>query len=431
MKKTLKITAITLVCALALSSLAALGSSIAKQVDIYFRNIVININGDDIQPKNADGETVEPFIYDGTVYLPVRAVAEAVGMDVSWDDKTSTVTLKDKVQDGTDVTEDVPEKDEKLYNGVEFYNDIEAKLEKVMPKEELDKEVLMNIEGVPFSAAAVRYAVLASASYHENPEDEETKKIIEQEIKDYFLLNAAVVLKAKELGVDVSDEKFNKDYASVYNEMKASYGDSFKEIIETYTFQTTYYYFLNQYFNGLYNEIFAKVMEDDAFSQTVKAKTLAELENAKTPYIRAKHLLVAFGENDSDVEKKEKFDKATELYERAKKGEHFDALIKEYGEDPGMTVNAGGYYFTTGEMVKPFEDTAFALKEGEISQPVETDFGYHIIQRLPLDDDAIKSTQQYWQTGSQLLDDILRQQTKELEIYYASNYEERCADFKK
>lgn len=71
---------------------------------------------------------------------------------------------------------------------------------------------------------------------------------------------------------------------------------------------------------------------------------------------------------------------ADEVLKKAKSGEDFDALMKEYNEDPGETEN--GYTFGKGEMVKEFENAAFALKCNEISDIVETQYGYHIIKRI-------------------------------------------------
>ena len=102
-------------------------------------------------------------------------------------------------------------------------------------------------------------------------------------------------------------------------------------------------------------------------------KNSPELEkNYKENYICAKHILVA----DEAL--------ANELLEKAKNGEDFDSLIKEYGSDPGMENYPEGYIFTKGEMVEEFENAAFALKDGEVSEIVESPYGYHIIKKEPL-----------------------------------------------
>lgn len=68
----------------------ALTSSV-KTVSITFRNIKISVDGSMITPTDANGAPAEPFILDGSTYLPVRAVANALGAKVRWDDSTSTV----------------------------------------------------------------------------------------------------------------------------------------------------------------------------------------------------------------------------------------------------------------------------------------------------------------------------------------------------
>lgn len=69
------------------------------------------------------------------------------------------------------------------------------------------------------------------------------------------------------------------------------------------------------------------------------------------------------------------------LLTRARAGEDFAALAKEFSVDRSNKDNGGDLgWFSRGEMVKPFSDVAFALKEGEISNIVETQFGYHIIR---------------------------------------------------
>ena len=66
-----------------------------------YRDIKITIDGNEISPKDANGNIVEPFIIDGTTYLPVRAIAEALGLSVAWEDQTNTVVLSSDVSDTT------------------------------------------------------------------------------------------------------------------------------------------------------------------------------------------------------------------------------------------------------------------------------------------------------------------------------------------
>jgi len=87
---------VTLIMALAVSiglCISVLAAPIWTNVRIAHNNIRINIDGEQITPRDAAGNTVEPFIMDGTTYLPVRAIADALGMEVRWDGDTNTVFL--------------------------------------------------------------------------------------------------------------------------------------------------------------------------------------------------------------------------------------------------------------------------------------------------------------------------------------------------
>lgn len=72
-----------------------LSSSWSGNITVTYRNIKLSIDGKTITPKNSEGAKVEPFIFNGTTYLPARAVATALGIDVEWLDDSSTVALGD------------------------------------------------------------------------------------------------------------------------------------------------------------------------------------------------------------------------------------------------------------------------------------------------------------------------------------------------
>jgi peptidyl-prolyl cis-trans isomerase C len=72
---------------------------------------------------------------------------------------------------------------------------------------------------------------------------------------------------------------------------------------------------------------------------------------------------------------------AKEVYTKAKGGEDFEVLAKKYSKDPSAAQNGGDLgFFTRSRMVPQFADKAFSMKKGEISEPVKSPFGWHIIK---------------------------------------------------
>ncbi len=97
--------------------------------------------------------------------------------------------------------------------------------------------------------------------------------------------------------------------------------------------------------------------------------------------VRARHILIEVPQGATPEQEKEALKKAQRLRERILKGEDFAKLAQEYSADPGTKEKGGELgFFTQGQMVKEFEEAAFRLKPGEISEPVRTPFGYHLIQ---------------------------------------------------
>ncbi len=97
---------------------------------------------------------------------------------------------------------------------------------------------------------------------------------------------------------------------------------------------------------------------------------------------RASHILIAAAKGGSDAERQKAKARAEELLAQVRKApESFAEVARKNSQDTGSAPQGGDLdFFARGAMVKPFEDAAFALKKGEISSIVESDFGYHIIK---------------------------------------------------
>lgn len=103
--------------------------------------------------------------------------------------------------------------------------------------------------------------------------------------------------------------------------------------------------------------------------------------------VRARHILIAL-EADADQATQElALAKAISITQRLEAGEDFATLAEQFSDDEGSAARGGDLgFFSRGQMVAPFEEAAFSLPIGEISEPVKSDFGYHIIKVEEQDD---------------------------------------------
>jgi len=223
---------------------------------------------------------------------------------------------------------------------------------------------------------------LKNFDWNQEVDGKKLSNIIKQKAVDEAIREVVLIQKGAENGVVISDEEM-KHIDKEVTERTLWYGeDGFKLRVRTMGIPNA-----KQYAKMYKKAMAAQNVEIDIEEKPYKyyPVDVNVLNNYIQPYgATVKHILVS------------RPDLARKVLERAKKGEDFDALVEAFGEDPG--ANYAGYTFGEGEMVHEFEKASFALKIGEISDIVETTYGYHIIKRIP----GMYELQGYWRSTADI-----------------------------
>ena len=161
----------------------------------------------------------------------------------------------------------------------------------------------------------------------------------------------------------VLSEKYevtDKEIDAKYEEMQAALGAQFDAIVEQ---------------NG--EEFVRELLKSDMLKEKA---ALEEVEVKEGEVVKASHILAQVPQDATEEQKADAKKKIEEAKAKLDKGEKFEDVAKEYSED-GSAQNGGDLgWFGKGRMVPEFEEVAFTLKEGETSDIVESQFGYHIIK---------------------------------------------------
>ncbi len=128
---------------------------------------------------------------------------------------------------------------------------------------------------------------------------------------------------------------------------------------------------------GYRKELAAPYLTDVKYNEQM----VRDLYNRTTKEVNASHILLMVPQNATPGQEEELLDKIKKIREEIVAGKDFNEAAAEYSEDPSAQTNKGSLgYFTAFQMVVPFENAAFATPSGEISQPVRSSFGYHLLK---------------------------------------------------
>lgn len=288
--------------------------------------------------------------------------------------------------------------DEEAFKNVKYQNPIVEMLGNVTGRsngivatvgdEKVEKDVfefVVNSAGLNYAYYMLNSGALTSLDdFDWNAPDADTDMTTIEVVKGTALETLvpiyALISEGKKNGIVLSDDE-EKQIADWVAKQKEYYGDEFEEVLLK---------------NGYASEdVLVKVQRLQLYMQKVYTDAGNDIskyvsENDFSKYdsgdkVTVKHILVQFDSDEngnvSEEAKLKAKDKAEEVLAKINSGEDFDSLIDEYNDDPGQGED--GYTFANdGTMEQAFADAAFALEIGDVSDLVETSYGYHIIKRL-------------------------------------------------
>lgn len=356
----------------------------------YAKTIEFTIGNKEASLKDAVIETftlpTEPIIENSRTLVGVRVISEKFGADVKWIEEEKKVLIKDdaKTIELTIGSEDA------YINGVLYKLDCAPVIK--------DGSTLVPLRFV--SEALDKYVEFVDSSSQIIITDETPIcKIGNAYIGAEDLFNYCILY-----GIDPSSQNLEQIMSTIYQiavvntyisqymisqgkYLDQSQKDELKltiesniDAIEGITLDAFLY-------KALGNNLYSVTLENECMSRVNDAITITDFYNKN--FVRAKHILIPTvdmetGEEFNRKEKQTAYSQAEKILKRVKAGDDFDLLVQKYSQDPGSISNPDGYVFTRGEMVKEFEETAFTLEVGEISDIVETSYGYHIIKKEEL-----------------------------------------------
>lgn len=224
-------------------------------------------------------------------------------------------------------------------------------------------------------------------SYGIDPQDPQYKSIFDsiiENLKEELIKQAIFEEYAKRNNIKPTDEEIkirvDKEIENIKSGFKSE--EEYQNAVKQSRFKTE-----EALREELKKYVIPDILEAKALQEVYSQIKITDEDALKyfneVSQVRARHILIKVEENADEKTIEEKRKLAESIRQRVLNGEDFARLAKEYSEDEGSKENGGDLgFFGRGQMVKEFEDAAFSLKPGEISEVIKTKYGFHIIQVL-------------------------------------------------
>lgn len=238
--------------------------------------------------------------------------------------------------------------------------------------------------GIKYVDAMLKMGMISDVSAFSWDEIEtNSKKTYAEFFKEQAFANIkplyTLISAGKKMGI-LWDETDDESCQETIDDLKEQYGNSFAKVIKD-----NGYYDEKTLFEVQKVKLYAQKVSDYIGSNLEDFETMPELkEYMGDDKVTVKHILIEFEKDENGQASQEAKDdakrKADEVFKMIQNGENFEELIEMYSQDPGQ--DPSGYTFADdGSMVQEFADASFGLSVGEVSEPVESIYGYHIIKR--------------------------------------------------
>lgn len=189
--------------------------------------------------------------------------------------------------------------------------------------------------------------------------------VAKEKILDMLVDTKIQLKKAEEMGIKVTDEEVNTEIENAKKYFETE--EKFNEFLKEQNMDLDY--FKDSVRKDMIISKLREKMTENITVTDAEIKTYYDAHLNEFMQVKASHIL---------LETKEE---AQKMLERIKAGENFNELAKQNSKDPSAKDNGGDLgFFGHGDMVEPFEQAAFALKPGQVSDIVETQYGFHIIK---------------------------------------------------